>query len=437
MAVTTHPYVPAPGSVNLTVTGYNYSPGSASGFICYTFDGQNTFSDTFATTIGTGMPFTATLSTFHSLTSGEVKPLTIWVKTVGDNNPLNDTIRYTLYGLHFIPVKTVVLEEGQGTLCMFCPRGYIMLDSMHEKYGSHLATVGIHTYGPDPMAFEPYDSWIWTRVSGIPGATVDRTVDDLQTFGYDSVIAQRKDLPPPAAIQSTCSINSSTSEITIDIEVEMAAEFNGDYRVNAILIENHVTGTTSDYDQANIYANGAQGPMGIYSSLPDPVPANQMVYERVARALGGGIEGDSGSLPTSLPVNSTHTYQYIVPLSSVNNTGNIEVISLFLDDATGQILNAATWRSTTGIEETPIVSTRIFPNPASDIAYLDLNLRQDADVVVTLFDITGRVITQRNYGSLGGQQLLPLITNALEAAPYLVELQVDGVKTIVPLMVGR
>ena len=42
---------------------------------------------------------------------------------------------------------------------------------------------------------------------------------------------------------------------------------------------------TSGYNQVNAYAGNALGPMGGFESLPNPVPAAQMVYDHVARVL--------------------------------------------------------------------------------------------------------------------------------------------------------
>ena len=68
----------------------------------------------------------------------------------------------------------------------------------------------------------------------------------------------------------------------------------------AVVVEDGVRGTGSGYNQVNAYSGGANGPMGNYHNLPNPVPAAQMVYDHVARAILGNWVGTEASLPTSV-----------------------------------------------------------------------------------------------------------------------------------------
>ena len=426
-----HPFVVAPATIKLVISGGNITPGTVNGYVLHYTDGADTYSDTSSTSVDYLYPFGGELSHPFTVGPGETKYFTIWVEAVGDPNPANDTIHYALHGLTFLPDKVVLVEEGQGTWCNWCPRGYVVLDSMDERYGDTIATVGIHWSASsiEPMAFDEYAWWMVStgRFSGIPGATIDRTHNKVPTNYYDDRIDEQKVLPPPASVSVSSSVNWTTSEIEIDIEVEMAAELTGDYRVNAIVVEHGVTGPSPDYDQRNSYAGGANGPMGIYSSLPDPVPAGQMVYDRVARALGGGPEGDSASLPPFLGVNSSHTYQYIVSLESVGNSHNVEVIAILLDGTTGEVLNAGKGSLNTGIDLTIGPQIRLFPNPARDLAFVDVYLVRPATVSMTVFDMAGKVVDDRTYGTLNGQQLLPIRTEAYPSGLYVASLRVGDV----------
>ena len=86
-----------------------------------------------------------------------------------------------------------------------------------------------------------------------------------------------------------------------------------------ILTEDGVTGTSSDYAQANAYANNANGPMGGYENLPNPVPASQMVYDHVGRAIPTGYDGVAGSIPANVVSNEVNVYnvEYAVPAAYV------------------------------------------------------------------------------------------------------------------------
>ncbi|MEZ4931379.1 MAG: hypothetical protein R2788_04510 [Saprospiraceae bacterium] len=49
------------------------------------------------------------------------------------------------------------------------------------------------------------------------------------------------------------------------------------YKLNAVLIEDGLTGTGSDWDQINAYSGGGNGPMDFYTVQPGAVPAEIMV----------------------------------------------------------------------------------------------------------------------------------------------------------------
>lgn len=426
-----HPYIEAPSSTFLTIEGINLNIGDVNGYICHYSDGQNTYSDTVLTKIlspPNNNWFTHTLNTPIPLAKSEIKVITIWIESTIDPNPANDTIRTTIHGLTMVPKKVVVLEDGESTTCEWCPRGYVILDSLMGLYQDSLAAVAIHTSWrspKDPMEIKWYGDWMWSNVPGIPGGVVDRKFTNLNTNQYQQMIADQLVQAPPAAVYVSGTINNQSNYIDIDIEVEMAIDLTGDYRVNVILIENSVTGTSSDYDQWNNYANNQNGPMGIYSSLPHPVPASQMVYDYVARALGGGIQGDSGSLPNQLVHNQTYPYQYTISLDSVDNPNNIELVAIMTDGITGEILNAGKGSVPTGTMNAKSPTFSLYPNPTSDIAYLNFYLDDFSEVNLTVFDLSGRTVVTKGYGPLNGYQLIPIPVVSFKPGFYLISLKVD------------
>jgi hypothetical protein len=134
--------------------------------------------------------------------------------------------------------------------------------------------------------------------------------------------------------------------------------------------------------------------MGGYENLPDPVPAAQMVYNKVGRALLGGYNGQAGSIPTTITDGGiySHTFNYTLPSGA--NVNNFRAVVLVIDGSTNEIINGNSFALSTlsndKFNNTNIVS--LFPNPAND--FIQLSNIDQANIVIT--DMTGKVVLNQN-----------------------------------------
>ena len=94
----------------------------------------------------------------------------------------------------------------------------------------------------------------------------------------------------------------------------------------------------------------------------------------------------------------------------------------------------------TGIDQVSIEkesSFSIFPNPASDVAWLKLNLKAGAnDVSLAIIDALGRIVYQKKYSSLSPTQVIELPVNQLTKGNYQVVLNGSGVRGVNSLIVS-
>lgn len=75
-------------------------------------------------------------------------------------------------------------------------------------------------------------------------------------------------------------------------------------------------------------------------------------------------------------------------------------------------------------------SFSIFPNPATEQAYLRFDLLHPQPVAIAVCDLLGRKIMSESYGELEGQHTERLGISGLHAGVYFVELKTDeGIKT--------
>lgn len=318
----------------------------------------------------------------------------------GDANADNNCIEgRTVSAADEVPVKYVVGEEKTGTWCGWCPRGAVALEGMEseDKF------IGIAVHNGDPMTVASYDSGIGTYIpGGYPGAGADRIYNGDPSL-FPVMYSLRSTMTPPASV--SVAYEKDGSNVNVTVTAKFAAAMSGDYRLAAVITEDGVTGTGDGYNQANYYAGGGSGAMGGYETKPNPVPAADMVYDHVARAIGNDqIVGDAGSLPATIAYGAEESYTYTIPFSADWDMNNLHFIGMLVKGSTGEIINAGSVKGElddSGIEE--VVSNfnvTVFPNPASDISNIQLELMETANVTVEIYNTVGKLVFSNSTQNL-------------------------------------
>jgi thiol-disulfide isomerase/thioredoxin len=321
--------------------------------------------------------------------------------------------------------KKVVIEEGTGTWCGWCPRGAVAMDQMYQNHPNDF--IGIAVHNGDPMTVTEYDNG--TDLSGYPGCNVDRALLDESVSAnlFESYYQERISLAVPAGLSMTV---SGTTNKTINVSATFRTVFaSANYRLGVVIIEDNVTGTTSAYNQTNFYAGGANGAMGGYESLPNPVPAASMVYDHVGRALLGGFAGQANSVPTTITdgLAASYTFNYTIP--STSNSANMSAVALLIDNATGEIVTAEkTSLSAANVNELETIGLNVYPNPASGAVNVSFEAN-NGDFVITLTDLQGRVISSKEMTNLNGSQVVTFSTEDVASGSYIVTVATNGTKT--------
>jgi thiol-disulfide isomerase/thioredoxin len=321
--------------------------------------------------------------------------------------------------------KKVVIEEGTGTWCGWCPRGAVAMEQMYQNHPNDF--IGIAVHNGDPMTVTEYDNG--TDLSGFPGCNVDRALLDESVSAnlFESYYQERIGLAVPAGLSMT--VTGTTSK-TINVSATFRTVFaSANYRLGVVIIEDNVTGTASGYNQTNYYAGGANGAMGGYESLPNPVPAASMVYDHVGRALLGGFAGQANSVPTTITdgLAASYTFNYTIP--STSNSANMSAVALLIDNATGEIVTAEkTSLSAANVNELETIGLNVYPNPASGAVNVSFEAN-NGDFVITLTDLQGRVISSKEMTNLNGSQVVTFSTEDVASGSYIVTVATNGTKT--------
>jgi len=354
----------------------------------------------------------------------------------GDNTPTNDMLSEQINPVVPAPGKMVVGEEATGTWCQWCPRGAVFMDLYETKYQDFWAGIAVHN--GDPMTVADYDTGIGSLIGGYPSALVDR-MGDVDPSGMSSDFFTRLQTAPKATLLNGATWDPNTRVLNVSVRYTFSSGANGNYKSACVLTEDDVTGTGAGWSQSNAYAGGNNGTMGGYESLPNPVPASQMVYNHVARAIAPSFAGMSGIFPASINAGDVHIVNYTFTLPAGWDENQIHIVGMLIDP-NGKIDNAGSADIVTAVNngyETGInvgiaevlsetKTLTLAPNPAYGSASVLLQLKAESDVSVYVSDLNGKAMLRGEYSNLSGAQSIGLNLNGLAAGIYNVQVWING-----------
>jgi hypothetical protein len=293
--------------------------------------------------------------------------------------------------------KRVLIEEATGTWCGYCVRGIVMMASLTKDYPSTTALIAVHN--GDPITDATYDKGIGSKIGGYPSGLVDRQPtannDGIDPSDFKTEYLKRISYVPVIDVFiDKVTYNTTTRELTFQVNATTVAAFNGSYRFNASLTEMQVHGTTTKYDQHNYYAKNALGAMGGFESKPDPVPAKDMYYDFVGRAILGGWDGTAGSIPATNASGVTISYTYKQTLPTTWNEKNISIIGFVINSTTGLVENASAtvniMSAVTGIADEKASNMLVYPNPTNGL----INIENPVPMDITVYNMGGSEVAK-------------------------------------------
>ncbi len=349
------------------------------------------------------------------------------VNGVEDGDVSNNGTEAAITGYTPATNRKVLVEEGTGTWCGWCPRGEVLIEQMIAEYGDYFIPIAVHA--GDPMEISGYAEGL--GFNAFPTMMIGR--EEIFGFGViediESRFFQRIINPTPAILSATAAYDGTNLTFTAHAQAMSAA--SGAHRLAMVLVEDGVTGTTSSYNQVNYYAGGNFGPMGGYENLPDPVPAADMVYNHVGRLTLGGVDGAEGSLPMTLEMGQTYSYEFeTFEKSNAWNLTKMKVVTLLLD-ADGVVVNAVEENLSDLIDLTNTSAiyqnhlAKVYPNPTSGWSTIELNLEQASQTQIRIFNAVGQEVARRDYGQLSGTQYLPFDGQNFDNGVYYIHIQLD------------
>jgi hypothetical protein len=307
---------------------------------------------------------------------------------------------------------------------------------MELKYPGHWAGIAVHN--ADPMTVTEYDAAL--TVSGYPSALVDRGTEmdpsEMEVAFLDNIV-----IAPSAFITNGANWDAITRVLDVSVSANFQTAADNNFKLAIVLSEDEVTGTGSAYGQSNAYAGGASGVMGGYELLSNPVPASQMVYNHVARAIAPSFGGTNIAFPATINSGETYTINASFTLPSTWDETQMHIVSMLVNQS-GTVNNAGKATLTEAIANGFVSGTSIatsivdqnqidanlavYPNPANEYTSIKVQLKNEQNVTLKLIDMNGRTVASRNYGQMNGASEIQLNTSNFEAGLYLIQLTLDN-----------
>lgn len=351
-----------------------------------------------------------------------------------DDNANDNTLTQAVDPVVPAAGKIVVGEEATGTWCQWCPRGAVFMDLFAAEYDGFWAGIAVHN--GDPMVVADYDAGVGTLIGGYPSALVDR-LGDVDPSQMSSDFFTRLQTAPKGVLTNGATWDPVTRTLNVSVSTEMMQATTGSYKVACVLTEDDVTGSGNGYNQSNAYAGGNNGAMGGFESLPNPVPAAQMVYDHVARAIAPSFDGQTGIIAATTAVGDNYVATFTFTLPSTWDETQMHIVGMLIDpqgkidNAGYTTINQAVQNGYVGLQESISAVNleqmlTVAPNPATDFTNITLHIPTDAQVSVRILDAKGGILQARQFGSLQGDFEMGINTTHFAPGLYVVEMQMNG-----------
>lgn len=371
--------------------------------------------------------FTCSVPLALPSTTGD-NPINMWIEVPADVNNTNDSATTAITTVTEMPVKKLLLEEGTGTWCGWCPRGAVYMDSLWHTVPNDVSLVAVHN--GDPMTLTAYDNFVSGKIGGYPSVLVDRR-EEVDPSDLIDVHAEQKDYFGFAQI-TLADQNASNFDFSVKVTVKPAIDLNGDYRLALALTEDNVTGTGSTWGQRNYYSNNAPltGAGHDWFSEPGTVPDSKMTYQFVARAIVPSPAGAAGSLPSSMTAGNTYDYTFNTTISNAFHryNNNMRAVVMLIRNSDGAVLNSNYMTVPVGIVDVKsgVEQLLVYPNPATDKSNVKLTLTEGNNVTIQVIDAMGKMVAEVVNAKLDkGTHNFTINTANMAAGVYNVKIQTE------------
>ena len=331
--------ITTPGANDVSSIGYTYTIGGKN------FEGNLNFDDPIPSSL---INATSVYLPIEPISELGTYTLELNINKVNgrDNENPKSSASADVTVLPYVPQHRPMLEEFTGTWCGWCTRGYYALEKLNEIYGDNIVLAAYHDGDPMQVDATP------VKVDGYPSATLNRNgMEDPyygkanDGFGMKKEVEESMGMTVPVDIQVKAVWGNANKT---EIKVESTSTFfednaNAGYKVGYILINNGLSGATSNWAQSNYFAQYAANYIGtdleVLTTWPAKVPG--LIFNDVVVDVDGML-GVENSLPSAVAFNESYAseFAYDIASNSIIQDKDKLYVAAFIINPNGTILNA-------------------------------------------------------------------------------------------------
>lgn len=232
--------------------------------------------------------------------------------------------------------RAMLLEEGTGAWCGWCPMGITGLRYMSEKYPDTFIPVAIHVN--DQLESSNYLPFANDMFTSFPTCIVNRdlmfdmqpSVDELEA-AYSQWQGQRAPVKVDLVVDMAEDLSFLRAHATTTFDFD---DPEGDYRLAYIVIEDGLYES-----QANYYSGRPSYADAYTMEWVDKASSFAWQYDDTAVDIYSAY-GIEGSIPGGAVYWTPSEHVYTIPTNHISNVDGTSIIAMVLDGATGTVLNA-------------------------------------------------------------------------------------------------
>lgn len=228
--------------------------------------------------------------------------------------------------------RKVVVEEGTGTWCGWCPRGIVGLRETFERHPDDFIPIAVHVQ--DEMYTDDYMPLIEQKFGNYPICIMNRRyVFDPNAEAIEYYFGIGSETSNAAIKMSAQWVDETKKEVKVNTATSFAYDMPDDYRIAYVITENKV----GPYSQVNYYSGGSGGEMGGFENEPNKV---SIYFDHVARSISN-VNGTRRTVPEGPLGGEVYQYSHVLEIpDNVQNIENIELTVLLINQETLFIENA-------------------------------------------------------------------------------------------------
>jgi len=377
-------------------------------------------------------PFTAEQDLVLNIEGSVV--VKVWVTLpngVTDENPVNDTMAQIIQVIEKYPERNILIEEVTGAWCGYCPRAPIIYTKTIQPVYPNTIFTAVHT--GDGMTVNESKDFMNTYVTGVPTGFVDRRKAQLDP-GIDfapedwSKLLKNLDLKfTPVELNVYNYYDPTTRIWKIDVVGDFVFDLTANLRMNCYIIEDSLYGTGSAWDQRNFFNGSASEPYQSLQGAGDPIPGYK--HHHVVRKMLGGSWGQAGIIPPTVKKGERYVFSQTFKADPKWKMENVHIVGIIqqwdTDKFKRPIINAVEGEVEllTGTGPTEIKPAfRVFPNPVSDIAWLEINMENNSTYHLQIMNSLGQEVFSQKPEYRPGKVQIPVSMNSFNPGIYFIKL---------------